>query len=437
MKKTLFYFFSTLSLSSSFCIHAYAAEPLNGQSVAMPAMGLQEVVLRAFETDPAVVTAAADLGISTGEVEEARSAWRPQVGFQAGAGGAADDDSDFDQTRTYGLTLSQLVYDFGRTDSTIDQKLALSHGKQYGLQMAVNSVAARAIQAYLNVKRYEELKRVAEEGVSSLQKVKGIATLRVEGGLSTKSDELQTDARIASMLSQIADYDAQIAAAKAQLSVLTGVQVQALAEYPNDLKDIKTNLDSIDYSVIPEVQQVESQAEASEKGVDIAKTERLPSFRVEGQRIRYDTDDAYWDTSIQLKMDAPIYQGGAVSARVRQAESQVKMSESQVNQARQDVLLAASTANSTLQGTRERTVAAQRQLQSSLKSRDVYRDEYLLGNRSVNDLLSTEQEVYQAKVAVKTAMYDQWKAVIDYRTAIHQLLPALRVQARSDLLPDI
>ncbi|WP_190321763.1 TolC family protein, partial [Enterobacter hormaechei] len=93
-------------------------------------------------------------------------------------------------------------------------------------------------------------------------------------------------------------------------------------------------------------------------GVETAKSQHWPTLSLKGGRTRYESDNrSYWDDQIQLNIDAPLYQGGAVSARVRQAEGARAMASSQVDQARFDVLQKASVAQADWAGARGRMEA--------------------------------------------------------------------------------
>jgi adhesin transport system outer membrane protein len=78
------------------------------------------------------------------------------------------------------------------------------------------------------------------------------------------------------------------------------------------------------------------------------------------------------------------------------------------------------------------------QLQSALRAREVYKNEYTLSKRSINDLLSVEQDVWQATLSKIMAEYDSWSAAINYATALDNLLPAIGVEKNAAAkLPDL
>ena len=128
----------------------------------------------------------------------------------------------------------------------------------------------------------------------------------------------------------------------------------------------------------------------------------------------------------------------AATARVRQAEGARAMASSQVDQARFDVLQKASVAQADWTGARGRMEAGKRQLENALRARDVYKNEYTLSKRSINDLLSVEQDVWAATSAKIMAEYDGWSAAINYASAVDNLMPLIGIEKNAAAkLPDL
>ena len=114
------------------------------------------------------------------------------------------------------------------------------------------------------------------------------------------------------------------------------------------------------------------------------------------------------------------------------------MASSQVDQARFDVLQKASVAQADWTGARGRMEAGKQQLENALRARDVYKNEYTLSKRSINDLLSVEQDVWQATSAKIIAEYDGWSAAINYAAAVDNLLPLIGIEKNAAAkLPDL
>ncbi|MBM2923686.1 TolC family outer membrane protein [Escherichia coli] len=404
-------------------------------------LSLQESILRAFARNPDVTQQAAQIGIGEAQIDEAKSAWYPHVGLTGNAGPSRQTDSSgrLDNNVSYGITLTQLVYDFGKTNNDINLQTAARDSYRFKLMATLTDVAEKTATAYMEVSRYQALCDAAQRNIHSLENVYNMAALRANAGLNSSSDELQAQTRIAGMRSTLEQYQAQMASAKAQLAVLTGVQPEAIAAPPAELAEQPVSLKNTDYQSIPLVLAAENLRQSAQYGVEKTKAQYWPTLSIQGGKTRYQTSDrSYWDDQLQLNVNAPLYQGGAVSAQVQQAEGQQKISASQVEQAKLDVLQRASVAYANWTGARGREEAGLAQSESSHKTRDVYQNEYKLGKRSLNDLLTVEQDVFQAQSAEINANYDGWVAAVNYAAAVNNLIPLAGIkQGLYNDLPDL
>lgn len=404
-------------------------------------LSLQESILRAFARNPDVTQQAAQIGIGEAQIDEAKSAWYPHVGLTGNAGPSRQTDSSgrLDNNVSYGITLTQLVYDFGKTNNDIKLQTAARDSYRFKLMATLTDVAEKTATAYMEVSRYQALCDAAQRNIHSLENVYNMAALRANAGLNSSSDELQAQTRIAGMRSTLEQYQAQMASAKAQLAVLTGVQPEAIAAPPAELTEQPVSLKNIDYQSIPLVLAAENLRQSAQYGVEKTKAQYWPTLSIQGGKTRYQTSDrSYWDDQLQLNVNAPLYQGGAVSAQVQQAEGQQKISASQVEQAKLDVLQRASVAYANWTGARGREEAGLAQSESAHKTRDVYQNEYKLGKRSLNDLLTVEQDVFQAQSAEINANYDGWVAAVNYAAAVNNLIPLAGIkQGLYNDLPDL
>jgi len=76
---------------------------------------------------------------------------------------------------------------------------------------------------------------------------------------------------------------------------------------------------------------------------------------------------------------------------------------------------------------REQVVGAQARLgvladrrRSIVEARDLYREQYTLGTRSILDLLNAEQEIYQAAAEQEAVVHDLWASRVGYIGATGQ-----------------
>jgi outer membrane protein, adhesin transport system len=441
MKLGGFLGFSLLLTFNFVSFGAIADYHISSGIFSITSMTLKESILFAVDRDPSIIQQAAQLGISQAKIDEARSGWMPKISLNGSAGHSQTTDSSgsLRNSAALGLSLTQLVYDFGKTNNSISQSSAQRDSYRYQLMGALSDVAEKTALNYAEVKRYNDLLQAAKESVLALKNVEQLATLRADAGVSSTSDELQARTRIAGMQAMVEQYNAALNSARARLAVLTGMQAETYSPVPSNLIVEPDSLDRIDYSLIPAVMAAQNMERSAQYGVETAKSQYWPTLSLKGGRTRYESDKrSYWDDQIQLNIDAQLYQGGAVSARVRQAEGARAIASSQVDQARFAVLQKASVAQADWTGARGRMAAAKLQLEHASRARDVYKNEYTLSKRSINDLLSVEQDVWQGSSSKIMAEYDGWNSAINYASAVDNLMTLVGIEKNAaEKLPDL
>lgn len=447
MKAKALYVVLLAALGASVMTSAYGEEQFNWQAAPgeqlQAQLTIKEAILRAFARNPKIAQAAAQIHVGKANLDEAESAWFPQISLQGNVGRSHRNDSagSLNNNGSGGVSLKQLIYDFGKTGGSIDEQHNLSDAYRYDLYNSLNEVGMETLQTYLQVKRYQALAEAARKNIVSLQSVQEMADLRADAGLSSQSDVLQAQTRIAGLNASLAQYEAQTRSAQAALSVLTGVMSDTLPDLPEDLMKQKITLNSLPYERSNAVRSAQARQLAADDRIRQAQAQHWPTVSVQAGRTRYQNDDdSYWDDQVQLVVDAPIYQGGAVGARVDAAEGDRASARAQVEASKLEINQRAATAWADLTGAQQRQRAGDAQYLSADRARGVYRDEYRLSKRSLNDLLSIEQDVFQADTASITARYDAWDAAVRYAAAADNLLDMLGIERSrtiGDTLPSL
>ncbi|MCK1970398.1 MULTISPECIES: TolC family outer membrane protein [Franconibacter] len=401
-----------LTTSAEPAFSAPPAEPMRADD-----SGLREAILRAFARHPRIAEAAAQIQVSRARLDEAKSGWYPQIALQGSAGHADSTRSD----GAGGVTLSQLLYDFGKTRGRVDEQERLTEANRFALYDTLTRVAQETLLAWLDAKRQQTLAQASREQLSGLEDIARLATLRAEAGLNSDSDKLQAQTRIDGMRASEAQYQALEQAALARLSVLTGDANPQLGPLPPLFA--REPLKRIDYESTSAVRSAREKQRASDERVRQAQADRWPTLKAEAGRTRYiNNGDGWWDDSVQLRVNAPLYQGGAINARVQAAEGEREAARAEVEQAQRLIDQSAANANAALTGAKARLRAGERQYQSAVRTREVYRNEYQLGKRSLNDLLSSEQDLFQAQITREEARFDAAVASVNYAAAADTLL---------------
>ena len=113
------------------------------------------------------------------------------------------------------------------------------------------------------------------------------------------------------------------------------------------------------------------------------------------------------DTFSQVQMNMPLYSGGATSAGVDAAVSQLKAAEFALDEARLVAREKASLAYHEWVSTQARSTQGAQQATVGDRVVDGYRQQFRLGRRQLLDLLNIQAESFGYQSAAATAFYDE------------------------------
>lgn len=402
----------------------------------VPYLTAESAIVLAYARSPVLSKAFSQIKRGEAQQGEAKSAYYPQVSLSSNYGQHGE--------YVYGPKLKQLIYDFGKTSGSIENQRYLTDSYREDLMKAITEVTGDTLLAYSSVKRYQETILITQKMIGSLESVKDIAQMRLSAGLSSSSDALQASTRIAALYTTLEQYRSQLNNAKANLAQFTGKHVDALGELPSELlQQPPHDPNKIDYGAVPSVRSAVAQVKATEAVLGATKAQHMPSISFEASRIHQyqrnsNNSNPAWDNQIGVSVEIPLYQGGAVNARVLQAHEALASSHATVQQAWLDAEQKTTTALSNWNGADSRVRSSVNQVEIANQTRDIYREEYKLGDRSLNDLLGVEQDVFQALSSSAAAKYDRYDAAISYNVVQNTLLPLLGVDSPSErALPDL
>ncbi len=241
---------------------------------------------------------------------------------------------------------------------------------------------------------------------------------RVRIGRSRESELLNLQSTISTLLATVEQLRGQLYVAREALVFLSGLDAATplidAAAPPAKLAPLATYLDGIRNR--PDVHASSQRLLAAAEGMTVARGGHLPSLDLNAnyylERPGY-LNDSQWD--VQLAVTVPLYAGGSVQSKVREAGSQrnqaeltqsqiLRRAEQEVRAAYQSVSLAVS-----------QEQALQNATEAARKSYQAQRREYGLG-------LVSNLEVIQALTAYQQNQRALARASINARSAYLQLL---------------
>ena len=304
------------------------------------ALTLQEGLKIVTESGRDVSIARSDEDVARGAVSLARSPWLPWVDLygretwlryepQAKVPSGAFSLSQ-DRYATYGFRATQLIYDFGRTSSSISAANYGLKAREAGTLHTKNRAALDYIGAYFDLIEAEELLKVAQEEVTQYQAHRKDAAARLKAGVVTRNEVLQAEVMLADSQQRLLTAEnARILRASRVNSIL--MRPLTAEVHPSEITGSPPVPISLEeawaaaMSQNPDVLDLDARIRAREESVSSLRGEYLPPIFVTGgyeyNENQYMVNQDNW--SLIAGVNISLFAGGSTDAKVGMAKSEV------------------------------------------------------------------------------------------------------------------
>lgn len=366
---------------------------------------IYQAMARAYENNPDLNAARAGLRATDEGVAIAKSGYRPTVSAEALTTSTNTDSiAGNSNSASIGATISQNLFDGFQTRNNVRAAEAQVFAGRENLRGTEIDILLAAVQSYANVNRDNQIVVYRQRNIAFLQEQLSAARARFDVGESTRTDVSQAEA-------QLEGARASLVAAIAQAKSSAAVYAQIIGSVPKKLKPValprKLLPASLDRAVVegttehPTVLAALYGVDAAGYAVKAQEGSFLPGVRVSGTVS--EADGGVSTAQVQARVTIPIYQGGAASARVRQAKEQLGQQRILVDSARRSIEQSVvsswtqmEAAQATIKANRAELAAANLALNGVVEERRV-------GQRTTLDVLISQQQVLNAEEAISNS----------------------------------
>jgi multidrug efflux system outer membrane protein len=288
-----------------------------------------------------------DLRIATARVEQSRallaqtrSAYYPQIGYEAGVG-AGKNVSLAGPSYTgkpagkqyYGaLDASWEIDLWGHIRRLSESSRAQFFATEEARRNVTVSLVAGVAQSYFQLLALDEELGIAENTTNSFGQSLKVFSERLHGGVASKLETSSADALLESAAATIPELRRQIVAQEDQLSVLLGVNPGRIGRQPGALADaalpeIPPGLPSALLERRPDVRQAEQLMASANAQIGAAKANFYPQLSLTGLYGRVSPELAMMTSGATAAWEAagglvgPLFEGGLLKAQMRQARA--------------------------------------------------------------------------------------------------------------------
>ncbi|HMN37556.1 MAG TPA: TolC family outer membrane protein [Hyphomicrobium sp.] len=373
---------------------------------------LLDALAAAYQYSPLLDAERARLRATDEEVARANSGYRPQVGFEADVGRentrvrpSLASPGGTTSPRGYSVNLVQPVFrGFQVTNAVNEAEAAVRAGRET-LRGVEQQVLQDAVTAYANVVRDQAIVRLREDGLEFFNQELKATRDRFAVGEVTRTDVAQAEARRALAVGDLDASRANLKSSRALFEQVVGHAPQQLTDPGWKTRLLPGALNeaiAISTQENPNVVAALYREQGARFTVERIRGELLPSAQLEASYSeRFDSSvglDEVDTASLVGRVNVPIYTGGEVEARVRQAKHTHISRIQEIEQARAQAQSAVAQAWAQLQGAKAQHEADKTQIEANRTALNGVREEEKVGQRTLLDVLNARQELLVSEI---------------------------------------
>ncbi|XZG71210.1 TolC family outer membrane protein [Chitinibacteraceae bacterium HSL-7] len=366
----------------------------------------------------------------------AEGGYYPRVNLQAGAGQVWPDEpgsSDRYDNSSAALELRQTLFDGFATRESVRRAGFEKQARYYALLATSDEYALESVRAYLDVQRYTERVELARQSLETHERVFKLIEERTLAGVGRRVDLEQASGRRALAESNLMTEEANLHDVGERFLRLVGELPVDLQPAPALSGELPPRTEVLELAVRnnPAFLSSVAMVRAARADTGTAGSTFYPTLELMArsgiEQNRDGVDGEYKDNRVMLLLNYNLLNGGSDRARVRQSGEQLNAAFEQRDKACRDLRQTASIAwNDIDRLDRQLRYLEQHEL-STRKARDAYAQQFEIGQRTLLDVLDTENELFDAALSLTSARYDREIAVARVLANTHQLLSTLKL----------
>jgi outer membrane protein len=420
------------------------AKPTDPVAVAH-VLTLAEALRAARAYQPTRELAQGNLTTTQGLADQARAALLPQFNanasytratanfvFQPGGttlnGNAPAASLRTDPLVRYGVTASQLIYDFGETINRWKAAKVAADAAGESVHVSEAQIDYNARVAFFTARAAKDMVGVARETLANQEKHLGQVEGYVEVGTHPAIDLTQARADRATAQLQLINAENAYSVARAMLNQAMGVERsidydlsdEELPAVEGEGGDVEGLIDEAKHQR-PEMINLRLSSNSQELSLRSAHDMYWPNLSLNGNANEsgpYLTDHLTGNFAGVVTLSVPLLQGGAIDAQIKQAQGQVVQANAQLEVERQQVRLDVEQARLGIRAAKGAIAASEDALANT-------RDRLRLAEGRYSTGVGSIIELGDAQLALTTSAAQKVQAEYQLYTARAQLLKAL------------
>ena len=436
---------TALSLLAGGCILAFTPS-------ASRAEGLETLLPYVIENHDRVRASKSSLTAARNRAREALGGWYPTLSQTANAGHETQENDGGADTRTgfseYDFSLTQLLWDFGSTNASIDKARLEVEAARFDLIETRQSLILEAITAYMNTIRSNAALGFAKDSEENIRRQTGLEEALVGLGSGFSTDVLQAKTQLAGAQARRAQSEGGLVNALNRFQAIFGRKpdsIEALAPVPYPAAFLPLSLTQatdVALETNPSLKNAILDADIAKEDVRIARADNFaPKIEASAERkLKKNvggTIGPKQESLAKVEMTFDFNLGFTAVNTLRASESDLSASTYTAADTRRTIEEQVSNAWQQLETAKQTASHLNNQANIAAAFLELARNERQLGRRSLIDVLSGETNLINAKSDALSAETDVLLAAYGLLAATGQLEYDVVKRSKGNTAPTI
>lgn len=428
---------------------------------AVSSQTLEQAVAHTLDTNPDIRIAFNRFKAREEQVSQAVAGYMPTIDISGGYGweqtnspstrrkagqGDVDDDGVIELMRgEVGFSIKQMLFDGFYTSSEVDRYSFEASADQWALFAAAEDMALEVARVYVNYIRAEQVLTLAEKNLQSHKDIYDQIKQRTDSGLGSIADLSQITGRLARANANVISAKNNFYDAKAQFMRIVEKEPENLIVPVPDDDMLPADLHSsvkLAQENHPILKSAASDISAAENERSSAQSNYYPKLSLElggNWNDNLDGEDGYSafaaqnvgghsnDLIAMVRVKYNLFSGGRDLAREKEAAYKIGEAKEIRQRAYRQVVEGVNLAWNAYELLEPQKMYIRDHVIAAKDTQVSYSQQFNLGQRTLLDLLDTENELFEARKDYLEAEYDE--IISEYRilNATGRLLESLRV----------
>lgn len=328
----------------------------------------------------------------------------------------------------YGASLLQPIYRRELLLGLDRAELEVSRAR-LRLTAARHDLMVRSAEAYFGMLSAQDDLTLIRAEKAAIERQYEQTQGRFDSGLIAETDLQAVEAQRDSVLAEEIAAENTVEIAQTRLELLTGRSIERIAALPEDAnlppmenENLQSWLARADQHNL-DLLAATVGLRLAELDTTIARSARLPTLDLVGSHLYFDADDGVTgeredeDSRIGLMLTIPLYEGGMISSRVRQAQARAESQAHTTDGARSNARLATRTAFLKARSAHSRANALVRAVDSARSAEASAQVAFEVGSRTAADYLGAVRARFSAERDLSRARYNYLLGLLRLREA--------------------